>query len=207
MVAAVFGLIGVIVGSVLTLAREWWFHRQRNQKEREYLAVVVSCALDAYARQCADVVADDGLYNGQTDEQGYHRIQTDTPKFEPEKLTVEWKSLPAGLLHQILAFPTRAESAERKVNGAFEYSAMPPDFAEGFEERMLQYAKLGLTAANLAEQLRGLVKLQAPERPTWDPVEYMKEELAKIEAWRLERERLYAPSLPGITASNAPSSS
>lgn len=166
MVAAVFGLIGVIVGSMLTLAREWWFHRQKNQKEQEYLAVVVSCALDAYARNCADVVADDGLYYGQTDEHGYHRIQTATPKFEPEKLNVDWKSLPAILLHQILALPTQAECSERKVTDTFEHCAFPPDFADGFEERMFQYAKLGLTAANLAEQLRELVKLKAAVKPT-----------------------------------------
>lgn len=143
MVTAIFGLICVVVGALLTLAREWWFHRHKTQKEREYLAVVASCALDAYARQCAAVAADDGLYHGQTDQDGYHRIQTDTPKFEPEKLAVEWKSLPARLMYQILDFPNQADLAESKVEGAFDYSATPPDFAEGFEERMFEYAKLG----------------------------------------------------------------
>lgn len=200
MMTAIFGLIGVVVGALLTLAREWWFHRQTNQKEREYLAVVASCALDAYARKCATVVADDGLYHGQTDQDGYHRIQTDTPKFEPEKLAVEWKSLPARLMYQILDFPNQADRAKSRVDDAFEHSATPPDFAEGFEERMSEYAKLGLAAANLADQLRTLVGLEAPAMPSWNPIGYMKEELAKINARREEHERQYALQLANVPA-------
>ena len=203
MVAAIFGLIGVVVGAMLTLAKEWWFHRQKTLKEREYLAIVVSCALDTYAHHCADVVGDDGLYHGQTDEHGYHHVQTDTPKFEPEKLNVEWKSLPAELLHEILGFPAQANYAQNKVDGAFDYCATPPEFVEGFEERMFQYAKLGLAAAKLAEQLRKLAGLHAGTTRNLNSIEYMKEELAAIEANRAERECLHALHLPRPPVNNA----
>lgn len=198
MITAVFGLIGVVVGSLLTLAREWWFQRRKNKKDREYLVVIVSCALDAYARQCADVVADDGLYQGQTDEHGYHRIQTDTPEFESEKLGVEWKSLPADLLYQILSLPAQADLASRKVSGVFEHCATPPESAEGFEERQFQYAQLGLTAAVLAEQLRKLEGFKAAVTSDWDSAKYMEQELNKIKTRREEYAQLHASRIAGI---------
>jgi hypothetical protein len=153
------------------------------------------------------VVADDGLYQGQTDENGYHRVQTTTPKFEPEKLNVEWKSLPAKFLHEILGFPTQANYAQDKVNGAFDYCATPPEFAEGFEERQFQYAKLGLAAAKLAEQLRHLAGLHSGTTGNLNSTEYIKKELAKIEEYRAERERLHALHLPIVPTPNSITSS
>lgn len=202
MVTAIFGLLGVIVGSILTLAREWYFHRQKNKKELEYLVVIVSCTLDAYVQQCADVVADDGLYQGQPDQEGFHRIQTDTPKFEPLELSVEWKALPAELMYSILRLPNRANSAQSMVDSAFDHCATPPDFSEGFEERSFQYAQLGLTAAALAERLRKVARITAPRVAGWDPVYYMKDELEKITNLRSERERTHALHLTRLNASN-----
>lgn len=198
MIMAIFGLIGVVVGSLLTLAREWWFQGRKNKKDREYLVVIVSCALDTYARQCSDVVADDGLYHGQTDEHGYHRVQTDTPEFKPETMSVEWKSLPASLLYQIVSLPAQADLANRKVSGVFEHCATLPESAEGFEERQFQYARLGLKAAVLAEQLRKLEGLDAVVKSDWDPVKYMEEELNKIEIQREEYARLHTSRFAGI---------
>lgn len=195
MVTAIFGLVGVVVGAFLTSFKEWWFNRQKNRKERDYLAVLVSCALDAYVRQCADVVGDNGLYHGQTDQDGCLRIQTDTPKFEPENLSVEWKSLPTTLMYEIWGLPNQAKSAQSIVDSTFEHCCSPDDSTAGFQERRFQYAKLGLTAAGLAEQLRELAGLEAPAMQRWDPIQYMKDELAKIVATREEQERLYSAQL------------
>jgi hypothetical protein len=133
------------------------------------------------------VVGDDGLCNGQTDENGYSSIQVETPKFEPHKFDVEWKSLPAHLMYEVLDFPYKAELAGDSVSAAFEYAATPPDLSEGFEERQLQYACLGLSALKLAAKLRGYVGLAPRDIGEWNPAEYMEKHRADIEAQRKER--------------------
>ena len=189
MESAIFGLVGVALGAVLTVAKEWWFQRSRNRKDAEYLSIQVSCALEQYAAHCANVVADDGLCYGQPDKDGYSRIQVSSPTFEPESLKVEWKSLPANLMYEVLDFPYKAEVAEKRVDSAFEYAATPPDFDEGFEERHFQYATLRIAASKLAAKLRQHIGLPARSAGDWDPVCYMEEKKSAIELRRMERAR------------------
>ena len=182
--AAIYGLIGVVLGVFLTVVKEWWFQSRKNKKEAEYLSIHIICMLDRYVAGCAEVVGDDGLFMGQPDARGYSRIQVALPKFQPDEVKVEWKSLPASLMYEILAFPNKVEVANNRIDGAFEYSASPPDYDEGFEERQFQYAELGIQAAALAEKLRKRAKLPAKSIDEWDPVRYMSEERQKIFAIR-----------------------
>lgn len=187
MESAIFGLVGVALGAVLAVAREWWFQTRKNKKEAEYLAILVSCELERYAAHCAEVVGDDGLCEGRPDENGYASIQVKAPKFEPQALSVEWKSLPAHLMYEILDFPYKAELASQSVSAAFEYAATPPDFCEGFEERQLQYACLGIAALKLAAKLCEYVGLPTRDVGEWNPAEYMERHKADIESRRKER--------------------
>lgn len=188
MESAIFGLVGVALGALLTVAREWWFQSRKNKKDAEYLSILVSCELERYAARCADVVGDDGLFEGQPDENGYSTIQVGAPKFEPHAFSVEWKSLPAHLMYEILNFPYKAELANSSVSTAFEYAATPPDFSEGFEERQLQYACLGLAALKLAARLREYVGLPPRDIGEWNPAEYMEGQKTDIELRRKESE-------------------
>lgn len=187
MESAIFGLIGVALGAVLAVAREWWFQTRKNKKETEYLAILVSCELERYAAHCAEVVGDDGLCEGRPDENGYASIQVKAPKFEPQTLNVEWKSLPAHLMYEILDFPYKAELASQSVSAVFEYVATPPDFWEGYEERQFQYACLGIAALKLAAKLHTYVGLPARDVGEWNPGEYMERHKADIESSRKER--------------------
>ena len=191
MESAIFGLVGVTLGALLSVAKEWWFQSKKSKKEAEFLSIQVACCLERYAAACADVVADDGLCEGRPNEHGYHEIQVVAPKFQPESFDVEWKSLPAILMYEILNFPYQADLAEREVSGAFEYAATPPAFVEGFEERQLQYAKLGLSALHLAEKLRAYAGLPARERSENDMAEYLKRHKSDIETDRQERLKRY----------------
>ena len=67
MESAIFGLVGVVIGGLLTVAKEWWFHNRKNRKDSEYLAIQVSCELEWYVARCSDVVQDDGLCDGRSD--------------------------------------------------------------------------------------------------------------------------------------------
>ncbi|MFM2059996.1 MAG: hypothetical protein RLY71_4381 [Pseudomonadota bacterium] len=187
MESAIFGLVGVALGALLTVVREWWFQSRKNKKDAEYLAILVSCELERYALCCAEVVGDDGLYQGRPDERGYSSIQVEAPKFETHGFGVEWKSLPAHLMYEVLDFPYKAELAGNSVSAAFECAATPPDFSEGFEERQLQYASLGLSALKLAAKLRDYVGLAPRDIGEWNPAEYMERHRADIESLRKER--------------------
>lgn len=196
MEAAIFGLVGVALGALLTVAKEWWLQSRKNRKDAEYLSIQVSGKLEWYMARCVEVVGDDGLYQGQPDRDGYHTIQVEPPKFEPMSFNVEWKSLPANLMYEILDFPYKAEVASQRASAAFEYAATPPDYEEGFEERQYQYAILGIAASQLATKLRNYVGLPARSVGEWDPVRYMEEQKSSIELLRTKRASQYLA--PGI---------
>lgn len=187
MESAVFGLIGVVVGSLLTVVKEWWFHERKNKKDAQYLVIVVSASLERYALGCMEVVLDQGLCDGQYDEDGCRAPQTSTPIFDTKDFAVDWKSLPAALMYRIMDLPFKAEIANQAIADAFEYLAGPPDYEEGFEERQFQYADLGLEALALAGQLRSHVGLPDREIEGWHPGRHLMNRKATIEANRSSR--------------------
>lgn len=182
MESAIFGLVGVALGGMLTHVREWWFQRRQEAKDAGFLVILVSRQLDLYVSNCASVVADDGQ-PGMGD---YYHPTTSIPKFKLELLEVEWKSLSVELINEIFDFQFWAEQAENKSSDAFEY-ASPPDFKEGFEERQYQYASVGIRAHELANRLRAHVGLP-PRQYTgnWNPIDFMRGEISKIEKRRIE---------------------
>lgn len=185
---AIFGLLGVFVGAVLATLKELWFGYRSDGRNARYLAVQVVGLLDRYVFACSEVVTDNGLSQGQRDAQGFLVAQVQAPKFNPESLSVEWRSIPVDLMYEILDLPYKAEVAAHIIEGASENSN-PPDFEDFFEERQLQYAELGLQAAAISNRLRKLAKL--PERSVahWDPIQWMKKHKADIEKLRTERAR------------------
>ena len=129
--------------------------------------------LDRYVSECVAVVHDDGLSYGR-DSAGRRSPQCTLPKFEPQSIDVEWKSLPASLMYKILSFPNEAKESNAKIDAVDEFVATPPDFDEFFDERQFQYSILGLKAAELALELRKLGKI--PENVfDWDPTTIFKE--------------------------------
>jgi hypothetical protein len=188
MIEAVYGLVGVALGFLLTFVKDWWMQKSKQQKEISYLCIHVSCELDRFVDGCSSVVGDDGLYQGQPDKHGCHFIQVERPTFEPKSLDVDWKSVPAKILYEILNFPIAIESSNKLIDGAFE-NTFPPEYYEGYEERQLQYAVLGIKADDLASRLRKLGKLPPKEISEYDPVKYMNERKSKIEELRDKRYR------------------
>lgn len=185
---AIYGLVGVALGVFLTVVKEWWFQHRKNVKDAEYLSIQMISMLDRYVAGCVEVVCDDGLYMGQPDEQGYSRIQVEPPNFEPEVAKVEWKSLPTALMYEVLTFPNKIEVANNRISAAFEYAASPPDYGEGFEERQLQYAELGLEANDIASKLREHANLPPKPKNDWDPIGFMKDQRTNILTDRTARE-------------------
>lgn len=195
---AIFGLIGVVLGVLLTILKEWWLQSRKNKKEAEYLAIQIISMLDRFIAACDSVVGDDGLCHGQTDSDGYHRVQVAAPSFDPSALKVEWKSLPANLMYEILTFSNEIEVADQHISAKFEYSAYPPEYADGFEERQWQYATLGICAAALASKLRRHAALPSRKVSEWDPVKNMQERKKFIEERRAESAARYSLLMPQV---------
>ena len=186
----IFGLLGVVLGTVLgaifSIVRELYAESRSKKKEAEYLAIRMVCIFESFMEGCASVVGDDGLSHGQTDAEGYSRIQVAAPQLDIQLSDVNWKSLPPELMYEILYFPNLIKDAESLIDSTFEH-AFPPDYSDGYEERQNQYSKLGLMASELTIKLRTRYKIPKKHISSWDIVEYMNSERAKIEELRLSR--------------------
>jgi len=182
---AIFGLLGVIVGAVITSWREIWFFRLKNQKEKEYLVIQLLSKLERFVRGCADVVADDGLFEGRGDDDGARRTQVDVPKIDFEDLKVDWKVLPIDFMYEILDLPYKTELANNLIRSAGE-NADYPDFETYFEIRQYEYATLGLDTNKLINKLRAEIKLEPRPEPKngWNVVSYIASEKSKLEKAR-----------------------
>lgn len=195
---AIFGLIGVIVGAMLTVLKDLWFEHRRNQKEVEFLSIHVVCLLEQFIDGCIDVIYDDGLYQGQYGNDGTASPQTSTPLFEPQSLKVEWKVLPSNLMYEVLNFPEEMERANRKIRAVYEYEAVPPDYDDFFGERQYQYALLGLKAFELSNRLRKIANLPKYERQEYDPIEIMVRRKTKFEHYMQLRVEEHAKKMKNL---------
>lgn len=60
MTEAIFGLIGVLVGSGILWFQSHWTNKKEAEKSVRYLAIRVVCILDKYMEDCAAAVKDTG---------------------------------------------------------------------------------------------------------------------------------------------------
>jgi len=191
------GLIGVGVGAVVVGGKELYFDWKRQHSNAKYMAIRAVCLLDRYMYGCADVVQDDGTVQGQpANQDGTHSAQADYPPFPIESLDGDWKSMPQKLMFDLLSFSSRIESALGKIAGQAEH-AFPPEYEEEFEERQFQFAKLGLKANDIADQLRKKHGISERPKDEWNPLESFQRRLDEITKAREERAERYrlAPNL------------
>ncbi|SDK08154.1 abortive infection protein, AbiV family [Methylophilus rhizosphaerae] len=80
MESAIFGFLGVIIGALIAVFKDYYFQKKKDEKNAKYLATVVLFELERYASACADVVGDNGLCEGQPDPNGYYTVQVPIPK-------------------------------------------------------------------------------------------------------------------------------
>ena len=196
MTQAIFGLIGVFVGGLLTWFRDAWSDGRTLKRHARYLAIRVVCVLDKYVQDCADVATDDGLCQGQRNERGYLEAQVSKPPPPTFPQDLDWKSIDHELTYRLFSLQNESEAADRMISFASE-NAFPPDFEEVFEERQYQYAMLGLAAFALTQELRDKYTISARTPGEWNPVEKLREAKNEVDKYRRDRmQRLTAgPSL------------
>jgi hypothetical protein len=178
------GLIGVVLGFILNVFKDW-FNLHLNRTERaKYLAIRVTVVLEKFAHDCLEVARDDG-HIVEPDEHGCLQFSTSYVMISYGSLDVDWKSLPLDLMYEILNLPSQVAAAIDKINIVAEYGSGPPNYEEEIEERRLQYVRLGLQADDLSTRLLKKYKLPKKSRDTVDDLNEVKVIIEKI---RKERE-------------------
>lgn len=184
--------VGVIVGAATAIAKDVYLQCWKDKGALKYLVVMVVFALDKYVNDAAAVVMDDG--EPDLDDQYHSRSPVaELPTFKPEDIKVEWTVLSPELTYRVFNLGPQTAHAV----GAIDYEAeqaSAPNYPEVFEERQVQFAELGLAAAELADDLRRLVNLPGYKLSgNWNPVAVMqtrRTELFELRRKRAERERL-----------------
>jgi hypothetical protein len=194
MIEAVIGLVGVVIGSAITISKDVWVSRLERRKDGSYSAIRLICILEEYADKCIDIVGDDGTAYGQpagrtNDGEEYYMATETTPEPPVFPDDIAWRSIGEALMHRALALPNMARSTDRHVAVAGDF-ASPPDYDEFFEARQEGYARLGLEALEIADHLRQEFGVSASGRAKlnsdWDPAKHLRKKLTEFEKNRAE---------------------
>lgn len=196
MIEAIIGLVGVLIGSFLTVFKDLWTSYRDRRKEGSYSAIRLISILEAYADRCIDIVQDDGTRYGRLagrwdDGQEYAEAQEKTPDPLVYPDDIGWRSLDEGIMHRLVALPNKARRTNRYVGMSHEF-ASPPYYEDFFDARQEGYARLGAEALEIASELRREFRISANSgihmTTDWDPVKYLDEKLTKFDRDRAEFE-------------------
>lgn len=186
MTEAIFGLIGVLVGSGISWFQSYWTTNKEAEKNARYLAIRIVCILDKYMEDCADVVKDDGLCEGQRSAEGCLVSQVDIPSAPNYPDDVDWKSIDPDLMFELLSFPSEIEDGNRIISAATTI-AYPPDYQDWFDERKFYYCRFGLIANKLSNDLSKKYGIKKKKYNNWNPVEDFSNELRAVAQRRNHR--------------------
>jgi hypothetical protein len=189
---AVCGLTGVWLGGHLSYRRDAMRERDRIQKETIYLATLVVAHLERLINCCIDVAFDDGTVEGRPAGDGilHHAATVPFPEFDPLTLDVDWKALPAKLMHKVLSIPYRIQQIGRLLSDP-GYND-PPDHVEYFWERQRRFAALGLEVCGIVEELAAhagipLIREEGCGRTTNDTLQEQLTRITKEKSFSLDR--------------------
>ena len=149
-----WGLAGVILGSALTIFKDIWLNNKTQSLLRAYASIRLFCVLNHFIDNCVEVVRDEGSCETQDhgQEERYPNVGAPTKLELP--LDIDWKSLEPDFLYQILSLPTQLANALNSISGISDIPDEPPDHEVYFNNRAIEFSRLGLIAYELAETLR-----------------------------------------------------
>jgi hypothetical protein len=189
MIEALIGLVGVVIGSGITIWKDVWNSKLERRRDGSFSAIRLICILEDYADKCISIVGDDGTAYGRPagrtkDGEEYYEAQETSPEPPVFPDDIAWRSITEPLMHRALALPNVARSTDRHISAASE-NASPPFYDKFFETRQEGYARLGLEALNIADDLRQQFGVSAMGRAKlsfdWDPKKHLREKLLKFD--------------------------
>ncbi len=192
----IIGLIGVVVGGIILIAKDIVAHWWRRRSRARYAAVRIVCVLTDFIDKCVEVVGDDGTAEGgpagrTADGQEYHvaQVRCPEPPIFPED--IDWTSINVETMYRLLALPNKVVETDRYILARSEHS-FPPDYDEVFEARWEGYANLGIEALDLSDGVRAEFKLPKTSiemgNADWDPRAFFRDKLSAVQS-RKEQDR------------------
>lgn len=178
-------LIGVLLGASITSLREWFVVSRSRRKGAVYLVSRIAPLLDDFIAKCASVSRDEG----EEDQEGRTFTSVTTPTLDFKDLDVDWKTLPAALMRELLEIPFRIDVAGKAIDSVDDND--PGDNSYMFEVRRLEYGQLGLATHDLMLRLLEHSKLPARTVRSWNPVSVIQTEMSEIEVMRNNREKAH----------------
>jgi hypothetical protein len=192
MSAAIIGLLGVVLGSVLTSFKDLVAHFITRRGSGRYAAVRIIAVLDEYAQKCVSVVADDGTCEGRPagrtgQGEEYYDPQVTSPEPPAFPDDIDWRSISFKLMYRILCLSNTSRETDRYIAASAEHS-FPPDYDEVFSARQEGYAHLGLEAVDLVRELRREFDLPKASAKFWDwgwdSKEFLQKKVTEIQGRR-----------------------
>jgi len=180
-----WALVGVIIGTVLTTLKDVYLDYRKQSREARYAALRLVAIFELYAEACLEVARDGGELVPTGNGWDEREPAVDRPLLGALPHDIEWKALDVDLTYRVLRFPVQIAEGERSIQFMFGEVSGPPDYDEGFEERQIQYAELGLEARKLADDLRRTHKL--PKEQAEGPINALGAIVAKIQKAREQR--------------------
>ena len=133
---------------------------------------------------CVEVVHDEGVPRPP---EGEFVPNTGNPKLIlPED--VDWRAVDTELMYRILGLPNEIAVADQSISFVGSEISTPPDHSEYFGERSIRYARLGLTAQKLADDLRTRYGIPVQDYQDWNPRENLELRLSKVEKQKADYE-------------------
>ena len=203
---AVFGFLGVIIGSFIPWIKEWLNERRIQKESGRYLAIRVICLLDEYLDKCCEIAGDDGTIMGRPagrTENGNEFYEPQIPLPAPPHYPrdIDWKSINSDLMYQLLELPNKARKTNNYIHAAYEDS-YPPDYNEFFEARWEGYAKLGIDIIELQNTLQKKYKLPKQDfalNPEWNAKHYLEDKINQVKEAQEKRYESHKNMISKIT--------
>lgn len=167
---AVFGtLLGVVVGGLMTIFKDWIFRRQDRKKHAAYLAIRVSAMLDRFVYAAGAIVSDSGA---REDDETFAPA-TALAAIAFEELDVDWRTITPDLSYRILGLQNDVERDMGILLRLLPADAVFEGEGSRFFFRKKAYARHGLKAADLSLELRKACGLPEPEGEFWDVLDIL----------------------------------
>lgn len=151
---AVFGLVGVILGSVISIFGSWFLMCCKRERDARHLASRITYQLDEYVLRCVHVAHDYGP--NEPDDGSVTDKSPPSPPVYPND--VDWSSIDDNLMYRILALPCKAQYVHIIVSTAF-YNSSQVDIEDAVEEQQLRYSELGIEAYEITKILRNTYRI------------------------------------------------
>lgn len=171
---------------LFNLCKDIFFDRRKRKAECAYISVQLIFLLDKFVARCADVTWDEGYdATDQKPDDSELSDQVPIPNFDMSSVKGEYKYLKPDMLSRLHTI----EIMLNQANEALHYEDEPWLYGDGlwmyYEKRRELYAKVGIYAASIADDLRTEFNIETSHN--WKPIERIHRSVRDLEKLKSRR--------------------